>query len=194
MEHSETPKAHYHHGNLKQELLETSIRVISQEGFDALSLRKVSALCGVSHNALYRHFTNKEQLIEACRAYVTEALTKELSAALEGAEPASRAALEQLSELYVQFYRMHPTYYSFLYRNATVSIFVTLEEHKDNYPPFDLFRRSWLDYGTKLGLEADECLGRLVRLWSMLHGLVALLISPYVAWEGDWKRCFNELI
>ncbi len=194
MEHQSAPKAHYHHGNLKQELLETSIRVISQEGFDTLSLRKVSALCGVSHNALYRHFANKEQLIEACRIYVTETLTEELSAAMAGAGLDSRAALERLSECYVQFYQRHPTYYSFLYRNVTVSIHITLEECEGNYPPFDLFRRSWLAYGTTLGLAEDECLTRLVRLWSMLHGMVALLISPYVAWQGDWKACLNTLI
>ena len=55
-------KEHYHHGNLKKELIEVGIKIISEEGFDHLSLRNISKQCGVSHNAIYRHFDNKEQI------------------------------------------------------------------------------------------------------------------------------------
>ena len=55
-------KEHYHHGNLKNELIEVGIKIISEEGFDHLSLRNISKQCGVSHNAIYRHFDDKEQM------------------------------------------------------------------------------------------------------------------------------------
>ena len=102
-------KDSYHHGNLKHDLMEAAIGVISEKGFDALSLRGIAALCGVSHNAIYRHFSGKEQLITACRAHVTARLMERLSAAAEGTGNSAGAALTRLSATYVAFYQQHPT-------------------------------------------------------------------------------------
>ena len=57
----------YHHGNLKSKLLEEAVTLISQDGLENLSLRRLATQCGVSHNAIYRHFDSKERLIDACR-------------------------------------------------------------------------------------------------------------------------------
>ena len=62
----------YHHGNLKSKLLEEAVTLISQDGLENLSLRRLATQCGVSHNAIYRHFDSKERLIDACRAYVMQ--------------------------------------------------------------------------------------------------------------------------
>ena len=41
----------YHHGNLKSKLLEEAVTLISQDGLENLSLRRLATQCGVSHNA-----------------------------------------------------------------------------------------------------------------------------------------------
>ena len=71
-------KDQYHHGNLKRDLIENAIQIISEYGFEQLSLRNIAKQCGVSHNAVYRHFESKEQLIDTCRNYVTDLLTEYL--------------------------------------------------------------------------------------------------------------------
>ncbi|CAB1249504.1 HTH tetR-type domain-containing protein [Ruminococcaceae bacterium BL-6] len=187
-------KDHYHHGNLKNELIETSIRIISEEGFDRLSLRNISTLCGVSHNAIYRHFDNKEQLIEACRNFVTESMVVHLTEALGDADYASAETLRKLSFAYVSFYQQHPTYYSFLYRNSSIKIIFSLEPIEANYPPLELFRKAYRAYGEQNKLTSEECLTHLTRLWSLLHGLVALVISPNVEWDENWQKCLNDMI
>ena len=50
----------YHHKDLRNALIETGIQLVSTEGVNAFSLRKVAAACGVSHAAPYSHFQNKE--------------------------------------------------------------------------------------------------------------------------------------
>ena len=55
----------YHHKDLRNALIETGIQLVSTEGVNAFSLRKVAAACGVSHAAPYSHFQNKEELLEA---------------------------------------------------------------------------------------------------------------------------------
>ena len=60
-------KGQYHHGNLKHDLIEFAIQTISEEGPERLSLRNISKQCGVSHNAIYRHFAGKDELMAACQ-------------------------------------------------------------------------------------------------------------------------------
>ena len=61
----------YHHKDLRNALIETGIQLVSTEGVNAFSLRKVAAACGVSHAAPYSHFQNKEELLEACLLYTS---------------------------------------------------------------------------------------------------------------------------
>ena len=50
----------YHHGDLKQALLEETARILREEGESALSLRRLASNLGVSRTAPYNHFENKE--------------------------------------------------------------------------------------------------------------------------------------
>lgn len=184
-------KEHYHHGNLKNELIETSIRIISEKGFEALSLRSISAECGVSHNAIYRHFESKEQMINACRSYVTDKLTHQLETAVKGSSPLE--ILRSLTGAYVNFYTENPSYYSLLFRNSTVRIILSSEKLPDNYPPFELFRQYYCQYAQLTGLDEKEWLRRLMRLWALMHGSIALAISPYTQWNRDTEQLFSDI-
>src|SRR4029434_3221836 len=55
----------YHHGNLRQALLNGAIDLIAEGGPTAFTLREVARQAGVSHNAPYRHFHDKDDLIAA---------------------------------------------------------------------------------------------------------------------------------
>lgn len=187
-------KGNYHHGNLKHDLIEAAIGVISEKGFEALSLRGVSALCGVSHNAVYRHFANKEQLIAACRAYVTERLTEYLNETIAGLDLSYAEALRQLSAAYLSFYEQYPSYYSALYRNTDTKLVFSAEQADGNYPPLELFRKAYSAYGAAKNWTQEETMTHLIRLWSLLHGLTALVISPNVEWDGNWQRCLDNII
>lgn len=55
----------YHHGDLRNALLDAAISLIKKQGPNALSLRAVAKQAGVSHTAPYRHFEDKHALLEA---------------------------------------------------------------------------------------------------------------------------------
>ena len=55
----------YHHGNLRETLLQTSLGLLKSNGIQSFTLREVARLSGVSHTAPYRQFRNKEQIVEA---------------------------------------------------------------------------------------------------------------------------------
>ncbi|HRF96152.1 MAG TPA: helix-turn-helix domain-containing protein, partial [Aggregatilineales bacterium] len=60
-----TTKNTYHHGDLRNALLVGATEMLAQEGVHGLSLRQVAKHIGVSHNAPYQHFPDKEALIAA---------------------------------------------------------------------------------------------------------------------------------
>ena len=53
----------YHHGNLKEALVDTAMEMIDTDGLDAITLRDITQRLGTSRSAVYRHFENKEALI-----------------------------------------------------------------------------------------------------------------------------------
>jgi AcrR family transcriptional regulator len=64
----------YHHGNLREALVEAAIPVLRNKGIVGLSLRELATSLGVSHGAPYRHFRNKAALLEAIATAGFEAL------------------------------------------------------------------------------------------------------------------------
>ncbi len=56
-------KKSYHHGNLRDTLLDTAHQILCEKGAHHISLREVTKITGVSHTALYRHYTDKQELL-----------------------------------------------------------------------------------------------------------------------------------
>ena len=65
MKELDMPIKPYHHGDLKNALIQAGIDILAHEGVHGLSLRKVARKAGVSHSAPYSHFTDKQGLIAA---------------------------------------------------------------------------------------------------------------------------------
>ncbi len=58
----------YHHGNLRQALIDTGLNALEESGLEALSLRALAESLGVSKAAPYRHFKTKNDLLAALAA------------------------------------------------------------------------------------------------------------------------------
>ena len=69
----------YHHGNLRQALIEAGAQLIEKKGVSGISLREVAKQTGVSHTAPYRHFKDKNALL----AGITEVGFAQLAGSLQ---------------------------------------------------------------------------------------------------------------
>lgn len=54
----------YHHGNLKESLVQTALEMLSSDGLESITLREIGNRLGTSRSAIYRHFENKEALMK----------------------------------------------------------------------------------------------------------------------------------
>ncbi|TGM46140.1 TetR/AcrR family transcriptional regulator [Leptospira vanthielii] len=89
----------YHHGNLREEVLDHSRKVLETKGVSSLSLRDIATDLGVSHTAPYRHFPKKMDLLQAL---VTEGF-QELTEGMERAWEHSEDPLEKIRKAGVEY-------------------------------------------------------------------------------------------
>lgn len=105
----------YHHGDLRQSLIDAAIALISEEGIGDLSLRQVARRAGVSHNAPYRHFEDKEALLAAVAGQGFQSLRAAMESAQQVMPSDSSQRLEAIGIAYVNFALAHPAYYRLMF-------------------------------------------------------------------------------
>lgn len=98
----------YHHGALRQALLEQAERTVRERGADALSLRELAREVGVSHGAPRRHFPDRQALLDAVAEAGFERMGNELRAAVDGAGDDFEPRLRATAAAYVRFATRDP--------------------------------------------------------------------------------------
>jgi len=112
---STKPRSTYHHGDLRQSLIDSAIALINEAGVSDLSLRQVARRIGVSHNAPYRHFQDKEALLAAVAEEGFKALTLAMETAQQETRSDAAAALTAIGKAYVRFALAHPAHYRVMF-------------------------------------------------------------------------------
>ena len=99
----------YHHGDLRAAVLQAAGEILETEGLSGLSLREAARRAGVSHNAPYRHFADRESLLAALAAEGFGLL------AAAQREAAAKIGLRGMGEAYVRFALAHPERFQLMF-------------------------------------------------------------------------------
>lgn len=186
----------YHHGNLRQALIDAGIKIINDSGEENLSLRKVAAACNVSHAAPYAHFKDKEELIEAIKNNVTERFMEELESSVNGKASADEAIIA-MGKTYVTFFSNNPDYFVFLFGKQNITAHLQMnKEYKNDYPPFLLLRRMYLKHLEENGLEKsfEEQEIEMIKIWSIVHGMASIACMKGIRSSVNWKDIDERLL
>jgi AcrR family transcriptional regulator len=182
MDHDAMPKKKsYHHGDLKNALIEAGADILSNEGVSALSLRKVAQKAGVSHAAPYAHFTDKQALIAAISTEGYKKLYEQISQAAERyrSDPLRRFA--EASWAYVQFALDEPDQFK-------VTLSGMIEKEQD-YPAFVETAKHTFNLVVDIVAQCQQA-GILrkgaadltaVSVWALIHGFVSLLLENQIS-------------
>src|ERR1700720_3233356 len=99
-----SPQSHerpYHHGDLRRAIVTAALDILSETQSHEFSLRELARRAGVSHNAPYKHFADKRELLAAVSAAGFEALTKRMAREIAGHSNA-RAQLFAMLRAYIR--------------------------------------------------------------------------------------------
>lgn len=172
------PPRAYHHGQLREALIEAAEAILAEEGLAALSLRAAARRAGVSPAAPAHHFASLKGLLTAVATLGFEALAAELVAgnARGGADPAAR--LREQGVGYVRFALRYPGRFLLMFRReqlnhndarfkaAAQGAFRLLEE---------AVREVWrLPAGRSLDGQSRALL---LLAWSTVHGFAHLALE-----------------
>jgi len=104
----------YHHGNLKEALVEAARRFIAERGLSGFTLVDAAKLVGVTPAALYRHFRGREALVAEVAYRGFSHLAERLARALRGpGTPIER--FTRMGEAYLAFAQQEPGYYAAMF-------------------------------------------------------------------------------
>lgn len=191
----------YRHGNLKRALLEAGIALAREGGPQAIVLREATRRVGVVPNAAYRHFTNRQALLQAVRAAALSALAQAMETELAripsglSAEARARASVRAIGTGYLAFARGEPG----LFRTAFAAP-DRVEDDADpakagrsGLNPFQLLGKALDELVTAQSLPAQRRPGAEYLAWSAVHGLAMLMLDgPLRAISPDEARVIGD--
>jgi len=172
----------YHHGNLREVLVDAAIQFIAEVGPAGFTLREVARRAGVSHNAPYRHFQDKEALLAAVATEGFRELTQAMLDSVK-AKTNTRERLKSAGLAYVEFALRRPEHFTVMF-DAPVS--------RDKHSA--LSQAGQQAFGTLVSfvkacqeeaqLPSGDPLQFALLAWSMVHGIAKLAIAGRLPFES----------
>jgi AcrR family transcriptional regulator len=183
---SSAPERPYHHGDLRRAIVAAAIDILRETQSLDFSLRELARRAGVSHNAPYKHFAEKRELLAAVSTAGFEQLTRRMSGEL-ARHTTPRAQLFAMLRAYVQHGVDNPALYQLMFGRY-------LSGPDDGRPAIEraaaentkALLTSVIIEGA-LGSAIPDTLrnerkiaGAILACWSLVHGLTMLLADGLV--------------
>ncbi len=112
------PKRGYHHGNLRQALIDGALELIEHKGPAGFTLSEAAKTAGVTPAAVYRHFEGREDLIAEAARQGFEMFADLMQYAYDSGQPSALAAFEATGRAYLAFARKHPGHYIAMFESG----------------------------------------------------------------------------
>ena len=177
----------YHHGDLRNALISSAVRLIEQGGEAAFSLREAARDVGVSANAAYRHFDDKSALLAAAAAGGLEQLASRMLKAMDRAsengnqESPAIARFKAVGRAYVEFALAHPELFRLMFSGSGVACLTAGAAGLATPTPWELLGRSLDALGAAGLLPAHRRVGAELKAWSVVHGFASLVLAGHSA-------------
>jgi len=163
--------------DLRQDVLQASLALIEEGGLDRLSMREVARKAGVSHQAPYHYFGDREAILAALAGEGFSRLGQSLArAAADAGEPGD--AVVAMGKAYVDFAIRHPPYFQVMFRADAVPLDRYPEARKQENEAFGKL----VEIDKAFTGQAPEERRRIaVAVWAMVHGLATLILEGSLA-------------
>ncbi|HIG44079.1 MAG: TetR/AcrR family transcriptional regulator [bacterium] len=170
-------KLTYHHGDLRQTLIDTAIKHLRESGADTLSLRALARQVGVSQTAPYRHFDSKNALFAAIAVFGLQQLKIELRRARDRHRGDHAASILHVGLAYIHWATQNPEKYLLLFDSSLVEFGKYPDLLEASNEAFAVLMQT-IERGKQADLLIDRPTHQLAgAFWASVHGASSLLIS-----------------
>ncbi len=112
------PKRGYHHGNLRQALVDAALGLIEAKGPQGFTLSEAAKAAGVTPAAVYRHFQGRDDLIAEIARQGYEIFADLMEYAYDQGQPSDLASFEATGRAYLAFARKYPGHYQAMFESG----------------------------------------------------------------------------
>jgi AcrR family transcriptional regulator len=152
-------KAGYHHGDLREALIAAATRLVGEKGAENFTLADACRLAGVSTAAPYKHFRDRDEILEEITARGFDAFAERSMAAVEGHGVGTLEGITAMAQAYVKFAVEHQPVFRLMFGQNPA-----------------------LKSAEMVQAYGNRCLGRVieqigVQVWTFVHGTASLLID-----------------
>ena len=167
-------KRGYHHGNLRQALIEAALALIEAKGPTGFTLSEAAKQAGVTPAAVYRHFAGREDLIAEAARQGYEIFTDVMQFAYDKGQPSALASFEATGRAYLAFARKYPGHYIAMFESG-ISVNRTPELAAVSARARNVLERAATDLSQHIPPEKRPPATMFsAHVWALSHGVVEL--------------------
>ena len=167
-------KRGYHHGNLRQALVDASLELIEHRGPMGFTLSEAAKQAGVTPAAVYRHFEGRDDLIAEAARQGYEIFADLMEYAYDKGQPSALASFESTGRAYLAFARKYPGHYVAMFESG-ISINRTADLAMVASRGLGVLERAARDLSQHIPPEKRPPSQMVsAHIWAMCHGVVEL--------------------
>ena len=168
------PKRGYHHGNLREALIDAALGLIEEKGPTGFTLSEAAKKAGVTPAAVYRHFNGREDLIAEIAEQGYSIFADLMEYAFNGGKPSALSAFEATGRAYLAFARKYPGHYVAMFESG-VSVNRTPELARVSARAYGVLERAATELSEHIPAEKRPPPQMFsAHIWAMSHGVVEL--------------------
>ena len=172
----ERARAGYHHGNLREALVQAALGLIAERGLAGFAIAELARAVGVSSAAPYRHFRDRDAVLAEVARRGFEGLGLELARVIEANRASPGLALERCAQAHLAF------------AGREAAVYATMFEANlpdQTYPDLARARADAFAFVRQAAqMACDRGRGRLgppammvaLHVWSLTHGIASLFV------------------
>jgi AcrR family transcriptional regulator len=170
----QTRERGYHHGNLREALIEAARKLIAEKGPAGFTFADAARFAGVSPAAPYRHYRDREALLADVAREGFQRFEAMLSTGWAGGKPDPLTAFNNVGRAYLAFARAEPAYYTAMFESGLPPD-LNAELRAAGDRAFAVLRMAAEQLAANLPAgKRPPAMMMCLHLWSMAHGIASL--------------------
>ena len=164
----------YHHGNLKQALVDAALELVEKSGPQSFTLAEAAKRAGVSAAAPYRHFRSKDELFEEAARQGFEMFADLMEFAYDQGQPSALSAFSATGRAYLAFAKKYPGHYIIMFESGVSLVANPALAHASNRAR-DVLHQAANQLAEHIPADRRPPASMITNhVWALSHGVVEL--------------------